>query len=74
MPAWITNENTGDNTVLVKYLNQVNKRRKFKNGNCEKTAPKAKATPKKVTAPAKVVKPVAKAAVKKLPFQRQPRP
>ena len=40
MPAWTTNENIGDNTVLVKYFNQVNKRRKFKNGNCEKNGSK----------------------------------
>ena len=60
----------GDNTVLAKYLSQVNKKGNSEMATAKKMAPKAAATPKKVTAPAKVVKPVAKAAVKKAPVSK----
>jgi uncharacterized ferredoxin-like protein len=61
MPMWVTNENIGDNAVLMKYLNQLNKKGNLKMATAKKTAPKAAATPKKVTAPvSKTAKAIAK--------------
>ncbi|MGA8784120.1 MAG: histone protein [Polaromonas sp.] len=67
---WLANENIGDNTLLVKYLTQLNNKGNLKMATAKKTAPKAAANPKKVMAPAKVVKPVAKAAAKKAPVSK----